>query len=231
MSMTEERPATKAKGKAKAAAAKAATMHAELVGPEAKELATAVRVVAIAASRDDARPLLTGLLFESFGTVVRLSATDSYRIFSAEFRLSMPECRAVIPAAWFAKVLPRRTSMADRYDLTIDDGLVTWHDKQTSDSSTIKLRRSGSGPDYPNVVELLDNNPMPEADANEGRSAFNAKLLGDIFKAANLWADSSPVRVGHLNPLKPCPFEVVSGLGTLRMLLMPVRVPGWGEPS
>jgi len=47
---------------------------------EAGALAEALRQVVPAASRDDARPILTGVLLTAFGGGLRLVATDSYRL-------------------------------------------------------------------------------------------------------------------------------------------------------
>jgi hypothetical protein len=73
---------------------------------------------------------------------------------------------------------------------------------------------------------MLDgDHPMPETDTDLPR-AFDPKRLGEIFKAASAWSKSMPVRVGQLDPMKPCRFEVTGGAGKLTMLLMPMRIPG-----
>jgi len=46
---------------------------------DAEPLAQALRQVIPAASRDDARPILTGVLLAATATGMRLVATDSYR--------------------------------------------------------------------------------------------------------------------------------------------------------
>jgi len=54
--------------------------------------------------------------------------------------------------------------------------------------------------------------------------AYNPKYLVDVYKAANLLNDSTPVLVmSGLDPMKPTRFVQKSSGATLTMLLMPVR--------
>lgn len=56
------------------------TTEAEGVKVDAEQFAAALRQVVRAASRDDLRPILTGVLMASTATGLRLVATDSYRL-------------------------------------------------------------------------------------------------------------------------------------------------------
>jgi DNA polymerase III subunit beta len=69
------------------------------------ELASAVNQVARAASTDEARPVLTGVLVESGPDKATLVATDSYRLAVREIEWTGPkeEIRRVIPAKAFTE--------------------------------------------------------------------------------------------------------------------------------
>lgn len=76
-------------------------------------LAKALSQVALAASRDETRPVLTGVLFEGEGSELRIVATDSYRLAVRtievegvqDVRLLVP-ARAVVEVARLAGGLP-----------------------------------------------------------------------------------------------------------------------------
>lgn len=205
-------------------------VEVEMDGNVAAELVRIVKVVSIAASRDDARELLTGVLFESDGEgTVKVVATDSYRLHVVTWKQDWPAVRAVIPASWLARVMPKRRLHAAWYfRLTIADGKITWEDLAAQERFTKALISEVNVP-YPNVDKLIDLASSGDGDTEKVR-AFNPKLLADIFKAADLFGGPNsykPVRVTHLDPMRPCRFDV-DGTGevngTLQMILMPVRV-------
>lgn len=62
-------------------------------------LATALSQVALAASRDETRPVLTGVLFEGEGNELRIVATDSYRLALRTIEVEgVQDIRVLIPA-------------------------------------------------------------------------------------------------------------------------------------
>lgn len=88
----------------------------------AKELAAALRQVVIAASPDEARPTLTGVLWSLEGETLKLVATDSYRLAVRELGVkeSPGEGKAIIPGralAEFARQLASGSEDVARVEL------------------------------------------------------------------------------------------------------------------
>ena len=79
---------------------------ADGVEVDGEELAEAISQVTIAASGDGARPILTGVLFESSDEGLRMVATDSYRLAKKELRGVGLEGSALVPARGLRE-LPR----------------------------------------------------------------------------------------------------------------------------
>jgi len=63
---------------------------AEIVHLPAKAFTETIAKVARSASRDETRPILTGILVSAMGTELRMVATDSYRLSVKETRLEVP---------------------------------------------------------------------------------------------------------------------------------------------
>jgi len=62
----------------------------EIVHLPAKAFTETIAKVARSASRDETRPILTGILVSATGTELRMVATDSYRLSVKETRLELP---------------------------------------------------------------------------------------------------------------------------------------------
>lgn len=195
-----------------------------------QRLAAAIKAVGLAASTDEGRPILCGIHIVAAEGLLRIEATDSYRLHIAEVKLVESELDpkasfdAIVPAKWLtrwiaetAKGRPRRPW---RSSLTFTETHLRIVDASGEERGTRLIERGGI--DYPSTERLMER--VPEADA--GASAFNPQYLGHVFKAGHLFgAGYQALRVGALDPTKPCRFEVRSGEDRLRMLLMSVRVP------
>ena len=72
-------------------------------------LSEALRQVVRAASSDDARPLLTGVLIAAEGDGIRLVATDSYRLAMRDLKAASP-----LPAGTDQILVPRARSVSFR---------------------------------------------------------------------------------------------------------------------
>ena len=132
---------------------------------DGEELASAINQVAIAASADGARPILTGVLFESSDEGLRMVATDSYRLAKRELSGIGLEGTGLVPARGLRE-LPR----------TIGSAKVTaqLRDREaifSSDKGILRLRLiDGNFPKYqsllpetyPNQV-ILDKETLLEA--------------------------------------------------------------------
>jgi DNA polymerase-3 subunit beta len=152
---------------------------------EAPRFAEAIGQVARAASRDEARPVLTGVLVEISREGVTLVATDSYRLAVRELiATAAGEAKAIVPE--------RAMSEAGRAASTIDKGEV----ELFVDESQISVQ---AGPlqltsrliegEFPNYRGLL-----PEG--YESRLTVSRTQLMDAVKRVGLLArDTSPVRL------------------------------------
>ena len=132
---------------------------------DGEELAEAIGQVAIAASGDGARPILTGVLFEGSESGLRMVATDSYRLAKREVPGIGLEGSGLVPARGLRE-LPR----------TIGSTKVTAQLREreavfSSDKGVLRLRLiDGSFPkyqsllpeSYPNQI-ILDKYELLEA--------------------------------------------------------------------
>src|ERR671934_1406731 len=147
--------------------------------------AEAVPQVARAASRDEARPVLTGVLLEVSREGVTLVATDSYRLAVRDLvATSAGEAKAIVPE--------RALSEAGRAAQAVEKGEI----RLLVDESKISFQIGGltltsrliEG-EFPNYRQLL-----PEA--YENRLTVSRQLLLDAVKRVGLLArDTSPVRL------------------------------------
>lgn len=196
----------------------------ELEGGVAKQFALAAQVVATAASTDEARQMLTFIHVKASKEGVTLTATDSYHMLRAELPLPFPEMEFVVSAKWLARVVPKRTSIADRYVLTVGNSSVTWTDISNGETFTRRSGPSGDASNFPNVERILAQGDEGTEDYDEERG-FNPPLLNSIFKACHKFAPWKPVRVKQLASSSPCRFDIhTTEHGHLIGILMPVRL-------
>jgi DNA polymerase-3 subunit beta len=151
----------------------------------AATFAEAVAQVAKAASRDEARPVLTGILLEISREGVTLVATDSYRLAVREVVASAPaEAKAIVPE--------RALSEAARAAQALEKGDV----EIVVEESQVSFRIAGltltsrliEG-EFPNYRQLL-----PEA--YENRLTVSRQQLMDAVRRVGLLArDTAPVRM------------------------------------
>ena len=200
-----------------------------LTGVDAATFLRAVRAAAIAASRDDCRPVLTGMHFATAADgALRIECTDSYRLYRIDMRWpgdALPEHLDVtVPAAFLDRHLPRRPPAGD-LGVTIrltDAECTIRHEGCTYTTPTCAGQ---PGYPFPNTQQILDACPQTDAGmVGDGPRAFNPTLLGDVFRAARRISASAALRVTHLEPMKPCRFDVVAGDLAAVMILMPVRL-------
>lgn len=132
---------------------------------DGEELAEAINQVAIAASGDGARPILTGVLFESSDGGLRMVATDSYRLAKRDLSGVGLEGTGLVPARGLRE-LPR-TVGAPKVTAQLRDREAVF----TSERGLLRLRLiDGNFPkyqsllpdSYPNQV-ILDKEELLEA--------------------------------------------------------------------
>ena len=86
-----------------------------------------IQRVARAASRDESRPVLTGILVQFGGGKLVMAATDSYRLAVKETELngSAPELEAIVPSRALQE-LARIASAGDTVDVGVQDNQVVF---------------------------------------------------------------------------------------------------------
>ncbi|MFH2072615.1 MAG: DNA polymerase III subunit beta [Actinomycetota bacterium] len=113
----------------------------------------ALRTVGVAASKDQARPILTGVYFDKEDGRLRLVATDSYRL--AWYDLPIPAAPAtvgLVPGKWLARV-PKMTGPVIGFEFGVRDGKgAEW--AQISGTDGILTMRTIEGT-YPNYRQLI----------------------------------------------------------------------------
>ncbi|HJS25990.1 MAG TPA: DNA polymerase III subunit beta [Actinomycetota bacterium] len=152
---------------------------------EAPRFAEAVGQVARAASRDEARPVLTGVLLEVSREGVTLVATDSYRLAVRDLvATAAGEAKAIVPE--------RALSEAGRAAQAIEKGEVEVFvdDSQVSfQTGALTLTSRLIEGEFPNYRQLL-----PEK--YESRLTVSRQQLIDAVRRVGLLArENSPVRL------------------------------------
>jgi DNA polymerase III subunit beta len=152
---------------------------------EANALAEAVGQVARGASRDEARPVLTGVLVEITREGVVMAATDSYRLAVRDLVASADgEARAIVPERALSEA--GRAAAADektQVEILVDESQVAF--KVGGLTLTSRLIEG----DFPNFRQLLP-------DTLESRLTVSRQQLLDAVRRVGLLArDTTPVRL------------------------------------
>lgn len=157
---------------------------------EAQPFAEGVGQVARAASRDEARPVLTGVLMEANREGLTLVATDSYRLAVREVRATGEgQAKALVPERAISEA-GRAAGSEEKGEVEILIG-----DAQAAFRvGSIRLTSRLIDGEFPNYRQLL---PEP----GENRLAANRQDLLEAVRRVGLLArESSPVRL-ELNAL------------------------------
>ncbi len=156
----------------------------ELHTIEAPALLATIEKVARAASRDESRPVLTGILVRFEGDQLIMAATDSYRLAVKETVLeeSGPDLDAIIPARALQE-LARLAAGADEVKLGVHENHVVF---SAGDVWLTSRRIDGQ---FPNYKQLLPE--TFEAEITTPR----APLLEVIRRAGVLAQRNAPLRL------------------------------------
>ena len=114
-------------------------------------LASLVRKVSKAVSRDEARPILTGILVVIDGTSIRMVATDSYRLAIAEAELPEPveeRVEVVVPGKALEEI-PKLAGAEGTVSMGVAENQVVF---QFGKSVYVTRRIEGSFPNYRQLV-------------------------------------------------------------------------------
>ncbi|MBA2293784.1 MAG: DNA polymerase III subunit beta [Actinobacteria bacterium] len=151
---------------------------------DSASLLDTVQRVSRAASRDESRPVLTGILVRFEGTQLTMAATDSYRMAVKETELAAPgpELEAIIPA----RALDELTRIAvgtEKVQLGVNENHVIFG---AGDAWLTTRRIDGQ---FPNVVQLRPETFDVELDLNRG------ELLEAVRRAGVMAQRNAPLRL------------------------------------
>lgn len=151
---------------------------------ETQTLSDAIAQVVGAASKDEARPILTGVLFRNIDSKLNIVATDSYRLAVSECSDSLGDgdSDVLLPAKAAVEIV-KLFSKSDNVKVTLGDNAVRF-----SSGSTKVASRLIDG-DYPKYEGLIPK----EAPF---KFTVNSDALADVVKRVRLMArESVPVKL------------------------------------
>jgi DNA polymerase-3 subunit beta len=141
--------------------------------------------VSRSASRDESRPVLTGILARFEGGNIVMAATDSYRLSVKETPMEgeAPELEAIIPARALTEV-SRIAAGADTLELAVQENQVVF----VADDVTLTTRRIEG--QFPNYKQLI-----PES-YEQIVSLPRSEVLEVVRRVGVMAQRNSPIRLG-----------------------------------
>jgi DNA polymerase III subunit beta len=115
-------------------------------GPEFKK---ALQQVVFAASADETRPVLTGILLQTADGVLSMAATDSYRLAEKKLAKNKDDIHLLIPASAMQDLLRVLGDGDDQVKITHDDQQVLF---QVGDIELVTRLLDGKYPDYKKLI-------------------------------------------------------------------------------
>jgi DNA polymerase-3 subunit beta len=151
---------------------------------ERESLLETIARVARAASRDESRPVLTGILVRFSGTTIVMAATDSYRLAVKETELSAPatELEAIVPSRALQE-LARVAGGGDTVEVGVHENQVLF----SADGVWLTTRRIDG--QFPNYRQLL-----PEQFEHE-LTVPRSELLDVVRRAAVMIQRATPLQL------------------------------------
>jgi DNA polymerase-3 subunit beta len=151
------------------------------------DLLSAIACVEPAASRDEARPVLTGVLLEPCEVGLALTASDSYRLHHAEAEGDGEIGKAIVPARTL-KALAQMLGKKATGVLVVAVGEVEVRFILPDGRRLLSRLIEGEFPNYRQLV--------PEIGADHGRLEYDrTELEGAIKRASALTRDGNPIRL------------------------------------
>jgi DNA polymerase-3 subunit beta len=109
----------------------------------------ALQQVVFAASNDETRPVLTGILLQTVDGKLSMAATDSYRLAEKEFGKNKETVKLLIPASAMQDLLRVLGDGEDQIKITHDDQQVLF---QVGDIELVTRLLDGKYPDYRKLI-------------------------------------------------------------------------------
>ncbi len=153
-------------------------------GVERESLLETISRVAKAASRDESRPVLTGVLVQFGGGKLVMAATDSYRLAVKEtsFSGTVPDLEAIVPGRALQE-LARIANSGDEVEIGVQENQVVF----STDDVWLTTRRIDG--QFPNYRQLL-----PEAFEHE-LTLPRVELLDVIRRASVMIQRATPLQL------------------------------------
>src|SRR5436190_2767811 len=150
---------------------------------ERESLLETIARVARAASRDESRPVLTGILVQFAGGSLVMAATDSYRLAVKETEIgsSVPDLEAIVPARALQELA--RVATGDEVEIGVHENQVIF---STGGVHLTTRRIDGQ---FPNYRQLL-----PEAFEHE-LTLPRSELLDVVRRASVMIQRSTPLQL------------------------------------
>jgi DNA polymerase-3 subunit beta len=115
----------------------------------APTLKKGLQQVVFAASNDESRPVLTGVLIHSFEGKLYIAATDSYRLAEKEIGTTKDEVNLLVPASAMNDLLRVLGDDVDTVELTYDEQQVLF---SVGDVELVARLLEGKYPDYRKLI-------------------------------------------------------------------------------
>lgn len=189
-----------------------------------EHLATALKQVNRAASSDDSRPVLTGVLFEKVADGLRFVATDSYRLAMCDIpdtQVLDDEQVALVPSSAVAEVV-RMAESAETIDITLEDTRV-FFDAEASGQNhrLITTLIQGDFPAYGPLIPSTGENNLIVDREDLLMSVKRLRLIGKDYNtplkmtvaADDLLLEANTQDVGNAH--ENLPFESYDGSADL----------------
>jgi DNA polymerase-3 subunit beta len=168
----------------------------------AADFSEALRQVVPAASHDDARPILTGVLMAAERGGLRMVATDSYRLAMRDLPGTsvLSEGQSVLVPSRALGELARLLSGAEQLTLRLTDDAASFEVGPGSDAGAVRMRTRLLEGEFPNYRQLIP-------DAYPNRAIISKEPFLDAVRRVKLLArEATPVRVN----LKPDGLELTA---------------------
>jgi DNA polymerase-3 subunit beta len=109
----------------------------------------ALQQVVFAASNDETRPVLTGVLLQTTGGHLVMAATDSYRLAEKQLTKNKEDVHLLVPASAMQDLLRVLPDTDDQIKITHDDQQVLF---QVGDIELVTRLLDGKYPDYQKLI-------------------------------------------------------------------------------
>lgn len=115
----------------------------------AQTLKEGLQQVVFAASNDESRPVLTGVLFHTIDSVLYMATTDSYRLAEKKLLQLKQDIHVLIPASALHDVLRIISDQSDNVEITCDEQQVLF---RSGDVELVARLIDGNYPEYQKLI-------------------------------------------------------------------------------